>query len=98
MVLVDPCDKLIICFLWLLKGGKHNYILFYTLASTDHKVQFLNGFAIFHNPQGTQGVWKIAKKPDHVVKFCSVNGRIIAYFFQKIRYFFSKIRKKYQKN
>ena len=25
MVLVDPCDKLIICFLWLLKGGKHNY-------------------------------------------------------------------------
>ena len=27
MVLVDPCDKLIICFLWLLKGGKHNYIL-----------------------------------------------------------------------
>ena len=27
MVLVDPCDKLIICFLWLLKRGKHNYIL-----------------------------------------------------------------------
>ena len=26
MVLVDPCDKLIICFLWLLKGGKHKYI------------------------------------------------------------------------
>ena len=25
MVLVDLCDKLIICFLWLLKGGKHNY-------------------------------------------------------------------------
>ena len=26
MVLVDPCDKLIICFLWpLKKGGKHNY-------------------------------------------------------------------------
>ena len=25
MVLVDTCDKLIICFLWLLKGGKHNY-------------------------------------------------------------------------
>ena len=25
MVLVDPCDKLIICFLWLIKGGKHNY-------------------------------------------------------------------------
>ena len=25
MVLVDPCDKLIICFLWVLKGGKHNY-------------------------------------------------------------------------
>ena len=25
MILVDLCDKLIICFLWLLKGGKHNY-------------------------------------------------------------------------
>ena len=25
MVLVEPCDKLIICFLWVLKGGKHNY-------------------------------------------------------------------------
>ena len=25
MVLVDHCDKLIICFLWVLKGGKHNY-------------------------------------------------------------------------
>ena len=31
MVLVDPCDKLIICFLWLLKGGKHNY--WWSLAS-----------------------------------------------------------------
>ena len=27
MVMVDSCDKLIICFLWVLKGGKHNYIL-----------------------------------------------------------------------
>ena len=25
MVMVDSCDKLIICFLWVLKGGKHNY-------------------------------------------------------------------------
>ena len=25
MVMVDSCDKLIICFLWLLKDGKHNY-------------------------------------------------------------------------
>ena len=25
MVLVEPCDKLIICFLWVLKGGKHDY-------------------------------------------------------------------------
>ena len=25
MVLVDPGDKVIICFLWVLKGGKHNY-------------------------------------------------------------------------
>ena len=25
MVLVDHCDKLIICFLWVLKSGKNNY-------------------------------------------------------------------------
>ena len=22
MIMVDPCDKLIICFLWLLNGGR----------------------------------------------------------------------------
>ena len=27
MVMVDSCDNLIISFLWLSKGGKHNYIL-----------------------------------------------------------------------
>ena len=25
MVLVDHCDKLITCFLWVLKAGKYNY-------------------------------------------------------------------------
>ena len=25
LYMVDSCDKLIICFLWVLKGGEHNY-------------------------------------------------------------------------
>ena len=33
----------------------------YTTVSTDHLVQFLNGFAIFHKAQHTHGLWKIAK-------------------------------------
>ena len=41
----------------------------YTIGSTDQPVQFLNGFAIFHTPQGTHEVWKIAKKPNPIVKF-----------------------------
>ena len=41
----------------------------YTIVSTDHQVQFLIGFTIFHNPQGTHEVWKIAKKPNPIVKF-----------------------------
>ena len=32
-------------------------------------MQFLNGFAIVHTPQGTHEVWKIAKKPNPLVKF-----------------------------
>ena len=64
-------------------------------VSTDHQVQFLNGFAIFHNPQGTQELWKIAKNPNPIVKFGCGNGHVRGYFFQKMRYFFSKIRKKY---
>ena len=39
----------------------------YTTVSTDHLVQFLNGFAIFHKAQHTQGLWKIAKKPNPIV-------------------------------
>ena len=70
----------------------------YSHASTDHQVQFLNGFAIFHTPQGTQGVWKIAKKSNHIAKFCCGSVRKLPYFFQKIRYFFSKNCKKYKKN
>ena len=33
----------------------------HTIGSTDHQVQLLNGFAIFHTPLGTHEVWKIAK-------------------------------------
>jgi len=46
----------------------------YTANSTGHQVQFLNGFAIFHTPQGTHEVWKIAKKPNPLVKFGCVIG------------------------
>ena len=70
----------------------------YTTVSTDHLVQFLNGFAIFHTCQGTHEVWKIAKKPNHIVKFGCGNGCVKLYFFQKIRFFFSKNRKNYKKN
>ena len=69
----------------------------YSHASTDHQVQFLNGFAIFHTPQGTQGVWKIAKKSNHIEKFCCGSVRKLPYFFQKIRYFFQKIVKNTKK-
>ena len=41
----------------------------HTIASTDHQVQFFKGFAIFHKPQHTQGLWKIAKKDIPIVKF-----------------------------
>ena len=41
----------------------------HTIGSTDHQVQFFNGFAIFHTPQGTHEVWKIAKKHNPLVKF-----------------------------
>ena len=41
----------------------------HTIASTDQQVQFFKGFAIFHKPQHTQGLWKIAKKPNPLVKF-----------------------------
>ena len=37
--------------------------------STDHQVQFFKGFAIFHRPKHTQGLWKIAKKDIPIVKF-----------------------------
>ena len=73
----------------MLVGGLH---LIY-----DHQVQFLNGFAIFHTPQGTQGVWKIAKKSNHIAKFCCGSVRKLPYFFQKIRYFFQKIVKNTKK-
>ena len=71
---------------------------FHTIGSTDHQVQLLNGFAIFHKAQHTQGLWKIAKKPNHIVKFGCGNDCVKLYFFQKMRFFSSKNRKKYKKN
>ena len=67
----------------------------YTIVSTDHQVQFLNGFAIFHKPQHTQGLWKIAKKHNPLVKFGCATLTVKLDFFQKMRFFFKKIRKKY---
>jgi len=50
-------------------------------ASRAHLVQFDGGFAIFHTSQGTQEVWKIAKKPNHLAKFGCGSGNILKYFF-----------------
>ena len=36
----------------------------HTIGSTDHQVQHLNGFAIFHKAQHTHSLWKMAKKPN----------------------------------
>ena len=67
----------------------------HTIGSTDHQVQFFNGFAIFHKPQHTQGLWKIAKKHNPLVKFGCATLTVKLDFFQKMRFFFKKIRKKY---
>ena len=69
----------------------------YTIVSTDHQVQLLNGFAIFHKAQHTHGLWKIAKKPNHIVKFGCGNDCVKLYFFQKMRFFFQKIVKNTKK-
>ena len=69
----------------------------YTIASTDNWVQFDEVLAIFHTPQGTQGVWKIAKKPNPIVKFGCGSDCINQYFFQKIRFHFSKNCQNYKK-
>ena len=69
----------------------------YTIVSTDNWVQFDEVLAIFHTPQGTQGVWKIAKKPNHIVKFACGNLRINLYFFQNFRLHFSKNCQNYKK-
>ena len=65
--------------------------------STAHLVQFDEVLAIFHTPQGTQGVWKIAKKPNHIVKFACGSLRINLYFFQNFRLHFSKNCQNYKK-
>ena len=66
----------------------------HTIGSTDHQVQFFNGFAIFHKPQHTQGLWKIAKKHNPLVKFGCETLTVKLYFFQKMKYFFLKNQKK----
>ena len=70
----------------------------YSHASTDHQVQFSIGSSIFQRPWHTQGLWKIAKKPNPVVKFGCGSVRKFAYFFQKTEFKFSKNREKYKKN
>ena len=55
----------------------------YSHASTDHQVQFSIVSSIFQRPWHTQGLWKIAKKPNPVVKFGCGSVRKFAYFFQK---------------
>ena len=62
----------------------------YTIVSTDHQVQLLNGFAIFQTCQGTHEVWKIAKKPNPLVKFGCVIGCVKLYFFSENEIFFFK--------
>ena len=75
------------------------YDTFYNklVHSPDHQVQFWNGFGFFHKPKHTQGLWKIAKKPNHIVKFGCGSVTRIAQFFQKIGYNFSKNCQKYKK-
>ena len=49
----------------------------HTKTSTDNWVQFDQVLAILHTPQGTQGLWKIAKKPNPIVKFGCGSGHIL---------------------
>jgi len=54
-----------------------------------HQVQFSNGLAFFHTCQGTQHVWKNAKKHNPLTKFgCDFVGIHI--------YFFTFFKKKFQ--
>ena len=69
----------------------------HTKTSTDNWVQFDEVLAIFHTPQGTQGVWKIAKKPNPIVKFGCGSDCINQYFFQNFRLHFSKNCQNYKK-
>ena len=66
-------------------------------TSTAHLVQFFEVFAIFHTWGYTQDVWKIAKKPNHIVKFACGSLRINLYFFQNFRLHFSKNCQNYKK-
>ena len=69
----------------------------YTIASTDNWVQFDEVLAIFHTPQGTQGVWKIAKKHNPIVKFGCGSDCINQYFFQNFQCHFSENCQNYKK-
>ena len=68
-------------------------------TSTAHLVQFFEVFAIFHTWGYTQDVWKIAKKPNHIVKFACGSLRINLYFFSEFpTSFFKKLPKLQKKN
>ena len=71
----------------------------YTLVSTDHQVQFLNGFAIFHKPQHTQSLWQIAKKTNSIVKFVCGNEcvKVFFLFFRNWEFILPKFVKNFKK-
>ena len=66
-------------------------------VSTAHPVQFVELLGIFHTPWDVQGVWKIAKKHNPIVKFGCESVTRIAQFFQKMRFHFSKNCQNYKK-
>ena len=66
-------------------------------ASTGHLEQKSTLFAIFHQAQGVQGWWKIAKKRNHIAKIGCGSGAILVILFKKTGFFCWKIRKKNEK-
>ena len=52
----------------------------YTSAYTDHQVKFSFDFAIFHRPQHDCGLWKIAKKHNHIEYFGCVSDCVNLWF------------------
>ena len=56
-------------------------------VSTGHLEQTSTLFAIFQQPQGVQGCWKIAQKRNHIAKFGCGNGAILVILFKKTGFF-----------